>query len=94
MIAGKIDVSKIDKAALFKGAKGTYLDIILFETPDDKFGNDYRITQGISKERRDAGERGPIIGNAKIVGQGKPAASKPAPKTAPKQEKLDEDVPF
>lgn len=93
MIAGKIDVSKIDKAALFKGAKGTYLDIILFETPDDKFGNDFRITQSISKERRDAGERGPIIGNAKIIGKDKPAAKsgKPVPN---KQEKMDEDVPF
>ena len=92
MIVGKINTALIDKAALFKGAKGTYLDIILFETPDDKFGNDFRITQGITKERRDAGERGPIIGNAKIIGEGKPAAK--GGKPAPKQEKSDEDVPF
>lgn len=26
MIIGKIDVTKIDKAKLFKGANGTYLD--------------------------------------------------------------------
>ena len=52
MITVKIDVTKIDKALLFKGAKGTYLDVVLFETPEDKFGNDYRVVQGVTKEAR------------------------------------------
>ena len=68
MISGKIDVLKIDKTALFQGKKGKYLDILLRETPDSKYGEDYMIVQAISKERRMAGERGPIIGNAKILG--------------------------
>lgn len=29
----KIDVTKIDRAALFKGAKGTYLDAVMWPTP-------------------------------------------------------------
>lgn len=86
MITAKIDCAKIDKSALFEGKNGAkYLDIILKETPDSKFGNDYMVVQSISKERRDAGERGPILGNAKIwgdkpAGVGKTATKKPAPK--------------
>ena len=63
MITGKIDVTKIDKAKLFKGEKGTYLDIVLIETPDSKYG-DYMIVQGVSKEERLAGKKGEILGNA------------------------------
>ena len=65
MIRGKIDVKKIDKSALFKGAKGTYLDITLIESPNDTYGNTHMIVQDIGKERREAGEKGPILGNGK-----------------------------
>ena len=67
MITVKIDVTKIDKNLLFKGAKGTYLDVVLFETPDDKFGNDYRVVQGVIKEARAAGVKGAILGNGKVM---------------------------
>jgi hypothetical protein len=76
MITLKVDVSKVDKTLLFKGAKGTYLDLVLFETENDKFGNDFRVVQGVSKEARAAGVKGAILGNGKIVGGGgRPAAS-------------------
>ena len=65
MITGKIDVKKIDKARLYVGQKGIYLDFVLIETPDSDFG-DYMIVQSISKEERLAGKKGEIIGNAKI----------------------------
>lgn len=67
-ISAKIDVKKIDKTALFVGEKGTYLDVTLIPNKNgqDQYGNDYIVTQDISKERREAGERGPIIGNAKV----------------------------
>jgi hypothetical protein len=84
MITVKIDVTKINKEQLYKGAKGTYLDVVLFETPDDKYGNDYRAVQGVTKEQRQAGIKGAILGNAKVVG-GK--------KEAPRAEKV-EDAPF
>lgn len=67
MIAGKIDVLKIDKSKLFKGAKGTYLDIALIETPNGQYG-DYMIVQSVSKEEREAGVKGAILGNAKNMG--------------------------
>ena len=74
----KIDVKKIDKTALFIGAKGTYLDGAFMDNKDgvDQYGNHGFITQNISKERRDAGERGPIIGNWKW---GKDARKESAP---------------
>jgi len=65
MITGKIDVMKIRKDKLFTGAKGTYLDITLIPTPTSEYG-DYMIVQDLGKEARQAGEKGPILGNAKI----------------------------
>ena len=70
MITLKINVSKIDKSAIFEGKNGKYCDFVLFENRDgtDQYGNDGFVTQDIGKERRLAGERGPIIGNWKNVG--------------------------
>lgn len=64
----KIDVSKISKDRLFKGAKGTYLDATLFlEEEPDEYGQNGMITQDVSKEEREAGTKGAILGNAKIL---------------------------
>lgn len=91
MIVGKIDVTKIDKELLFTGKNGAkYLDIVLWESPDDKYGNDYRIDQGVNKEARAAGKKGAILGNAKVKGI---PGGNGAPK-APAQSKDDGDVPF
>jgi hypothetical protein len=46
--------------------------------------------QGISKEAREAGEKGPIIGNWRHL----EAGGKAAPKAAPKQEETEDDIPF
>jgi len=63
-IALKIDVTKIDKARLYEGKKGVYLDALLMHnTQESKYGDDGFVIQSIPKEARDAGERGPIIGN-------------------------------
>ena len=67
-IALKIDVTKIDKARLYKGAKGTYLDAIYhYDDEADQYDNHGMITQSVSKEERDAGTQGAILGNGKIV---------------------------
>jgi len=94
MIVAKIDVSKIDKSALFKGQKGTYLDLLLFENKDgeDNYGNHYMVVQGLPKERKDNGERGEILGNARIVGQSKKPPSPPREPDFDEDE--DEDLPF
>jgi len=90
-IVVKIDVTKIDKARLYKGAKGTYLDAILRPTPDSKYGEDYMIVQSVSKEEREKGVKGNIIGNARILqSQGKPSAK---PQPAPQDDDANQ-VPF
>jgi len=66
----KIDVSKIDKDRLFKGEKGVYLDCALIESPNNEY-NDYVIIESISKEERDEGKKGTIIGNGKELGESK-----------------------
>ena len=67
MITGSIDCAKIDKELMFTHADGRkFLDIVLFESREKKFGNDGMIVQGISKEARDAGKKGNILGNYKV----------------------------
>ena len=64
----KIDVSKIDKARLFKGQKGVYLDATVFiDTAQlDQWGNSGMITQDVKKEEKDQGIKGAILGNCKV----------------------------
>lgn len=73
MITLKLDVSKINKDRLFKGAKGTYLDAVLIETPNSEYG-DFMIVESVTKEEREAGVKGTILGNAKTIGS-KPTQS-------------------
>ena len=69
MMVGKIDVTKIDKARLFQGKTGArYLDIALIETPNNQYGDSHMIVQSVSKEEREAGVKGNILGNIKEVG--------------------------
>lgn len=70
IIRAKIDVTKIDKSKIFVGAKGKYIDITLLENRDgpDQFDNDFMVVQDIGKEARERGEKGPILGNAKFLG--------------------------
>jgi len=83
VITGKIDVTKIDKEKLFKGEKGTYLDIAIFVNDEtDQYGNNGMIVQSVSKEEREAGVKGAILGNIKKTG---------SPQTSKAE---DSDLPF
>lgn len=65
-----MDVTKIDKTALYESPKTgkKYLSItVLIRDEKDKYGYDGFVVQKISKERKAAGEKGPILGNAKIM---------------------------
>lgn len=101
MIRIKLDVSKIDKSLLFKGAKGTYCDITLMDNRDgtDQYGNDGFVIQDVGREKRDAGIKGPILGNWKHVGQSSRPVQKSMP-PAPAQvdnsatDNMDDDIPF
>ena len=104
----KINVSQIEKARLFKGAKGMYLDATAFIDLDelDQYGNSGMITQDVSKEEKESGTKGPILGNAKVFwkGEGKQQSqsdqyqsqeSRQAPQAAPANfDNFDDDIPF
>lgn len=91
-----IDVTKIDKAAIYEGKKGKYITLTLMDNRDgvDQYGNDGFVVQDIGKQRRDAGERGPIVGNWKHVGQSKPAQRQAAPQQSREVTQDDEECPF
>jgi len=96
MIAINIDVKKIDKAALFSGKKGTYLNMTLMENREgvDQYGNEGFIVQDIGMVRRQAGERGAILGNWKTV---KPAQAQVPQAQVQVQAQADDDlddIPF
>jgi len=88
----KIDVTKIDKGRLFQGKKGTYLDATVFLNDEPgQYGDHGMITQDVSKEEREAGTKGAILGNAtifKVMDDDRPAA-----KPEPDDENMD-DIPF
>lgn len=93
----KLDVTKIDKARLFQGKKGTYLDATVFLNDEPgQFGDHGMITQDVSQEEREAGTKGAILGNAtivKIMDDNNRPASTPKPAQTPAQDEND-DIPF
>ncbi len=58
----KINCSQIDKARLFAGQKGQYLDATVFIDLDqlDQYGNSGMITQDVSKEEKQQNVKGNI----------------------------------
>jgi len=67
-ISIKLDVSKLDKARFFKGAKGLYCDLTTFVDTDvtNQYGDNGIITQATTKEERNNKVQLPICGNVKI----------------------------
>jgi hypothetical protein len=92
MLIAKINCSKIDKTKLFKGKTGTWLDLVIIDTPNSEYG-EYMICQGVSKEDREKGIKGAILGNAKHMDRKTP---KPIPATVkqPVVAEGEDDVPF
>ena len=92
MISLNIDVNKIDKERLYKGTKGTYLDAVLIPTPNSEYG-DYMIVESVSKEEREAGKKGTILGNAKNLVRREPAPQPEDFEPTPPDNNYD-DLPF
>lgn len=101
-----INVELIDKARLYKGKKGTYLDCTVFvtDTPD-QYGQNGFVVQSITKEEREGGKKGVILGNVKLPknsagnGQYNPQTSVNMGNTVPVTPKPyikpgDEELPF
>ena len=90
----RIDVTKIEKARLYAGAKGTYLDLTTFVDTEEKdqYENNGFISQSVDKEEREQGVQTPILGNVKVFFTD---GAQSAPQSAPKsQAVIDEDIPF
>ena len=66
MISGQINVEKITKERLYKGQKGIYLNFKLIPTPDSEYG-DYMIVESTTRDEYEAGVKGAILGNGKII---------------------------
>lgn len=98
MISLRITRERVAKEHCYVGDKGTYLDMILFENKagKDQYGNDGFVVQSVSKEARQQGVKGPIIGNWKRVGEDAPAKPKTAvaPAATPPADDPDADLPF
>lgn len=67
-ISIRIDVTKIEKERLYKGKKGTYLDLTTFiDTEEtDEYENNGFISQSVTKEEREQKTQTPILGNCKV----------------------------
>lgn len=98
MIKLSINVTRIPKSRIFEGKKGKYLDLVLFEKPDD-YGNAGFVKIDVSKAARDSGDNGEIIGNWKIVGEGR--KNPPPPNRPPSGTRItggaddaEDDIPF
>jgi hypothetical protein len=69
MVKYKINLSKVDKKLLLDGEQGVWLFGAMFENREgtNQYGNNGFIVQDVSKEDREAGKKGPIIGNWSYV---------------------------
>ena len=95
-ISIKIDVTKIDKSRLFKGEKGTYLDLTSFIDLDNpsQYGDHGFISQSITKDEKANGVKLPILGNVKVFyheGASAPAVAAAHGDPVPE---FDDDLPF
>lgn len=81
IIRVKINVTKILKEHLFQGKNGKYLDLSLLplKAGPDQYGNEYTVVQDIGKAARASGEKGPFIGNAKVMQSSHPPAESSLP---------------
>lgn len=97
-ISIRINVEKIDKSRLYKGAKGTYLDLTTFVDLDnkDQYDNNGFIKQSTSKEERDAGVKTEILGNVKVFSNDGAAPQNTGKVQQVMQEAdlLEDDIPF
>lgn len=99
LISLSIDVTKLDKARLYQGNKGTYASLTLHLNDErDQYDNNGFITEDVTKEERESGVKGTIVGNAKTVWQD---TVQPSPKPAftpkfslKKEEEIDGPIPF
>ena len=95
MITISIDVTKVEKARLVEKNGAKYLSLVLQDSINDKFGNDFIVRQSCTKEERAQGLKMPIIGNGKDWSKSNTPKPKPVQQeSAPAIQAGEDDVPF
>jgi len=102
MITIKLDCTKIDKNRMIAGKPKKdgsipkYIDLVLFENKNgpDEWGNDGFVAQSVSKEEREKGVRGPILGNWKELSKGQGSRRQQASEPAAAVTSDHDSVPF
>ncbi|MEA3427895.1 MAG: hypothetical protein U9Q84_01470 [Thermodesulfobacteriota bacterium] len=92
-LALKVDVTKIDKTRLYKGQKGTYLDLTAFIDSEEvsKYGDHGTIAQS-KKKGEDI--KLPILGNARIFWRDDEPIKKELEALGPVDPTDDSSIPF
>lgn len=95
----QIDVTKIDKSRLYKGAKGTYLNLTTFVDVDnkDQYDNNGFIGQSLTKEERESGQKMNILGNVDVFytdGESQPKNTQKVQQVMQESNLLEDDIPF
>lgn len=89
LVTASINLEKIDKSKLVKGAKGTYANLTMWISEEaDQYGNHISIQQSLSKEEREAGNDKIYLGNGKIYSSDGGSAPASTGSTS------SEDLPF
>ena len=74
-----INCQKIDKSLM---KDGKYLNLVIWpnKNGEDEYGNSHYVAQSVTKEQRDQGIKGPILGNARVPND-EPPRRAPAPQS-------------
>ncbi len=93
----RINVTRVLKEHLYAGQNGKYLDLVAWpkKTGPDKNGNTHMVCQEVSKEAREAGEKGPILGDLLLPDEAPPPARTqppPARQQRPAQQAAEETI--
>jgi hypothetical protein len=96
MISLSIKTYEIEPEHIIIGKNGKIVSVVLFENKDGrgKYGDDGFAVQGVSKELRDKGVRGKIIGNWRYTGQGANAGGSGGNRNNQPEDADNSDVPF
>jgi len=98
IIAVNLNLSKLDKAKIVQGKKGSYYPLTLFVNDDtDQFGNNVAVATGLTKEEREAGAKTDYVANGKVVstdGAVSVAVRQDQPASQPQPATQDIDLPF
>ena len=99
IIAGSINLDKIDKAKIFEGKKGKYYPVtVVLNNELGQYGDSGYIQTEQTKEERDAKQPKVFLGNVKVVwtnGDNVDVAPREGqPQAAPTVNEPEPDLPF